>query len=160
MTQQRHTSGLYVSNPATPVRLAGILVAMTIGLNALVKWIVLPLLDNFISLYVPARSGGKDFILTASEFDVLALWATVVAIVFLLVIALLAAYKRSGATVLIFMVMSIGALLYFPVLMGNSFDELFSGLWSLVGVVIAVGVIFFIQGQFLKTVISSKPSAK
>ncbi len=128
----------------------------TLAINLFLLYVVIPSNDNFISLYIPAKTGGETFFLDVNEAMNLVIWTTIVAF-FLSTLVLLFAKLRQGnfvaiSTLLIF----IGAILYFPVILGNSFDALFDGAWSLLGVAIALVIAFSIQVTLLKQIAFTK----
>jgi len=154
-------SSITIINPTRIVILACITVLATVLLNLFIAYIVLPQNEGFLSVYVPAKSGGETFYVTASEFQTIGIVSTVIAGVLAGIAALFARQRLHGATALTMMLLFVGTILYFPVMLGNSFHSLFGGMWSLVGVAIALVIVLIIEVQFFKQVkMSSKTPTK
>ncbi|MGH7218287.1 MAG: hypothetical protein ACREGE_02495, partial [Candidatus Microsaccharimonas sp.] len=110
------------------------IVALLVLLHLYMVYGLIPHQQGFVGIYLPARSGGKEFLVDSDEFFIISSIAIAVAAVFAaLVIGLLHRNKNRLATILMLWLLVLSSM-YLAIFVGNIFDELWGGLWSIVGV--------------------------
>ncbi len=120
-------------------------IALTTALHFFMLYAVFPKEGGVISLYVPAKSGGKDFIITPDEFLVASYIALAVTILgTVATMLLLRAKKRLEATIALLWVVALSTM-YLATYGGNALDEMWGGPWSIIGVIAVIIVGFSLE---------------
>lgn len=135
----------YPFSPKYVLTVSIIMTALVALLYVAMLQFVFPNEGNIISVYVPARSGGKDFIITPDEF---ALWGGVaLGVTAAMTVGVVALVKlKKELLALIFAIfMTTLAGLYLAIYVGNSFDELWGGWWSVPGALSMIIIAFGLQ---------------
>lgn len=114
-----------------------------------------PMTDNFMSVYVPAKSGGRDYFIDIDELMLIGGIAIAVAIGLVGIVAVFLK-QHNKMLALLFALALIGlATIFSATFVGNAFDELWGGWWSVLGVAIVLGVGFFCSGSIILIVTAS-----
>jgi hypothetical protein len=131
-------------NPKYVISVSIIMTALVALLYVAMLQFVFPNEGNIISVYVPARSGGKDFVITPDEFMLWGGIALGVTVAMAVGVITLVRLKKELLALIFAMSMTTLAGLYLAIYVGNSFDELWGGWWSVPGVlgmlIIALGL--------------------
>lgn len=148
------------SKPDLIVALSAIVLAFTAGIKLFMDHYVFPNAGGYVSIEIPSRaSRDTSFFVDPSEFNAPSVIAIVVAALFTAAIFALARTNKRGALLLTFLANCMFALFYSMVILGNAFHELWGGEWSILGVAIAVVVIFGIEIIAFKSVTVERPGA-
>lgn len=112
-----------------------VIIALIVALHLFMVYAVLPSQGGSISLYIPAKSGGKDFFIDVDDFLVVAYIALGFAVLASIAVQLLLrANKRSAATVLMLWLNTL-SMIYLATYGGNALDEMWGTLPMVLGVV-------------------------
>lgn len=119
-----------------------VIIALIAALHFFMVYVVIPSQGGSISLYVPAKSGGKNYFIDVDEFLLVAYIALGFAVIASIAVQLLLrANKRRLATVIMLWLNTL-SMIYLATYGGNALDEMWGTLPMVLGV-IAIAVAGF-----------------
>jgi len=130
-----------VDKPNFLVAAALAISALVVGVHVFITYVVFPAAERFMSIYIPARSGGRTYYVSDNEFQATSMIILGAAALFLIAILLLVATRKYLAAFLISLLYTtLAVALYSTVMLGNGFDELWGGGWSVLGVMLSIAL--------------------
>lgn len=148
-------SRVSVKNTNVLIILSSILLVITVSTRLFMELYAFPLLDNFMEIYIPAKSGGRSYFVDPDEFALVGNIAIIVAAVFTALIVYLAKTGKIGALLITMLANFTAALMYFAVMFGNIADAFWDGWWSVAGVIVALIIVFGLEVVAYKNIVKT-----
>lgn len=127
--------------------------ALVVGVHFFMTNIVIPDAGGYgLVIDIPSKTGSNTYYVDNGEFQMTSFIA-IGAVALLSAVAGLMVWRRkyAGATALA-LLSSIAAVVYAAIMLGNGFNELWGGWWSLAGVLLAIGIGSIFQVALLRAV--------
>ncbi len=126
------------TSPRYPLFVCLGILGVLVVLHFFVLQIVYPNIVGSLDVYIPAKTGGKDYLVGVDTFTIISIISLVVVVVMAGIVAVLLRLKKTNATIMATCAALVLSGMYAAIIVGNSFHALWGTLWSVIGVIAIV----------------------
>lgn len=131
----------YISTKAYAL-IGAIVAGLTILLHFFILYVVFPKAGGTLDLYVPAKTGGKTFLVNPDEFLVASYVAIGLSVIGTIAVMLLLRAKKMQLATTVMVGVVVLAMIYIATYGGNAIHEMWGDGWTAAGL-IAIFILWF-----------------